>query len=152
MYWDEDITRLDVEEIFDPLCVERSAPVSDEEAAQLEALCRAATPGPLVVDDETEGNGAVVVSLPDGRVITSMSASVEHTEDEDVLRANVQLICKARYELLRLIRDRRQWHRERELLLERIRTLETRLGITDGKDAGGPQSLRDTVPMAVRPK
>ena len=44
--------------IFDPLCVQRSAPLEDEEAALVEALCQAATPGPLVVDDEAPGDGA----------------------------------------------------------------------------------------------
>ncbi|NIP87090.1 MAG: hypothetical protein GTO03_16620, partial [Planctomycetales bacterium] len=54
---------MDQNDIFDPLCIERSAPLCDEEAALVEALCLAASPGPLVVDDQAEGDGAVVVSL-----------------------------------------------------------------------------------------
>jgi len=107
--------------------VERSAPLEDEEAALVEALCRAATPGPLVVDDEVDGDGAIVVTLPDGRMIVSLTASVEQARDEAVTHANAQLICKARYLLLRLLRDRRQWKQDREFLLERIRTLEAAL-------------------------
>jgi len=125
--WREDPEELYHGDIFDPLCVERSAPMEDEEAALVEALCLAATPGPLVVDDDTEGEGAMVVTLPDGRLIVSLTASVEHTEDEGVTHANAQLICKARYLLLRLLRDRKQWKEQREFLLERIRTLETAL-------------------------
>ncbi len=123
--------------IFDPLCIERSSPLDDDEAAMVEALCQAATPGPLVVDDEAEGEGAVVVSLPDGRMIVSLTAAVEQTHDEAASHANAQLICKARYLLLRLLRDRQQWNEQREFLLERIRTLETALGIErEGTDAG----------------
>lgn len=117
-----------VEGPFDPLCIERSKPVNDDEAALVEALCQAATPGPLVVDEQTAGDGAVVVSLPDGRLIVSLTAGVEHTESAEALEANAQLICKARCLLLRLLRDRQQWKEEREFLLERIRTLKAALG------------------------
>ena len=68
--WHEDGNGLDHSDIFDPLCVERSAPMDDREAELTEALCHAATPGPLVVDDEAEGEGAVVASLPDGRALS----------------------------------------------------------------------------------
>ena len=130
--WLDNLDVLGHGDVFDPLCVERSAPMDDEEAALVEALCQAATPGPLVVDDEVEGEGAVVVSLPDGRLIVSLTATVEHTKDEAVSHANAQLICKARYLLLRLLRDRQQWKEQREFLLERIRTLEAVLGIEKG--------------------
>ncbi len=126
---------LDGSGIFDPLCVQRSAPLEDEEAALVEALCQAATPGPLVVDDETPGDGAVVACLPDGRMIVSLSASMEHVQGEAVAHANAELICKARHLLLRLLRDRRQWKEEQEFLLERIRTLEAALG-TDEDSLG----------------
>ncbi len=125
MHWRHDHSdEVDHGDVFDPLCVERSAPMKDEEAAVVEALCLAATPGPLVVDDEVEGEGAVVVSLPDGRLIVSLTAPVEQTDDLEASHANAQLICKARYLLLRLLRDRRRWNKQRELLLDRIRTLE----------------------------
>ncbi|MBN2475834.1 MAG: hypothetical protein JXB62_14575 [Pirellulales bacterium] len=136
--WLEDRDQLYAGDMFDPLCIERSAPMSDEEAAMIEALCQAATPGPLVVDDQLEGEGALVVSLPDGRLIVSLSAPVGQTEAEGVTYANAQLICKARYYLLRLLRDRHQWKEQREFLLQRIRTLETALQRerdgTDGRD------------------
>ncbi len=122
--WHEDSGEL---EVFDPLCIERSAPMDDKEATAVEALCLAATPGPLVTDNEVEGDGAVVVTLPDGQMIVSLTASVEHTEDEGVTRANAELICKARYCLLRLLRDRKQWKTERDELLQKIRELETAL-------------------------
>ncbi len=122
--WEENLER---DDYFDPLCVERSAPMDDGEAELIKALCETATPGPLVVDDDTEGEGAVVVSLPDGRIIISLAASIEHTEDDGVMDANAQLICKSRYALLRLLRDRQQWKHQKEFLENRIRTLETLL-------------------------
>ena len=125
--WHENPDEVDPTIAFDPLCVQRSAPIEDDEAAMVEALCLASTPGPLVVDDEADGDGAVVVSLPDGRLIVSMTAPVEQTDDETVTLANAQLICKARHLLLRLLRDRRQWSQQREFLQERIRTLERSL-------------------------
>ncbi len=111
----------------DPLCVERSAPVDDNEAAAVEALCQAATPGPLVLDDDdnAEGDGAPVVTLPDGRVVVSRTATVESLADPAVIDANAALICKARYYLLRLLRDRQQWQSERQELLARLAELET---------------------------
>ncbi len=126
--WGESRDEVDGGDMFDPLCIQRSAPMNDDEAALAEALCQAATPGPLVVDDEAEGQGAVVVTLPDGRLIVSLTASVEHARDGGAIHANAELICKARFLLLRLLRDREQWKEQREFLLERIRTLETALG------------------------
>jgi len=137
--WREQVDDSGVDGLFDPLCVERSAPIGDEEAALVETLCQAATPGPLVVDEQAAGDGAVVVSLPDGRLIVSLTAGVEHTESGGAIEANAQLICKARYLMLRLLRDRQQWKEEREFLLQRIRTLEAALG--DGQ-AGPPRVPR----------
>jgi len=134
----------DGEDVFDPLCIERSSPIEDQEAELVEALCRAATPGPLVVDDQADGDGAAVVSLPDGRMIVSLAASVDQTRDEAVTDANAELICKARYLLLRLLRDRQQWKEQREFLLQRIRTLEAALNLQEQParredfDAAGP--------------
>ncbi|NIP87091.1 MAG: hypothetical protein GTO03_16625, partial [Planctomycetales bacterium] len=56
-----------------------------------------------------------------------LAAPIGQTHDEAAADANAQLICRARYLLLRLLRDRRQWQRERESLLERIRHLEAAL-------------------------
>ncbi len=111
---------------YDPLCVERSAPVDDDEAAAIEALCHTATPGPLVLDDETDGDGAPMVTLPDGRVVVSRTAAVESLADPAVVDANAELICKARYYLLRLLRDRQRWQAERQELLDRIAELEAK--------------------------
>ena len=135
--WHGDLDEVGTSDVFDPLCIERSAPMDDQEAALVEALCQAATPGPLVVDDEVEGEGAVVVSLPDGRLIVSLTAAVEQTRGETATHANAQLICKARYLLLRLLRDRQQWKEQREFLLERIRTLEAALGMERGASGQG---------------
>jgi len=114
-------------ELFDPMCMHRRSPVTDEEAELLEALCLTAMPGPLAVDDAAEGDNAVVAILPDGRVIVSLSAPVEQTEDPDAVRANAELICKARHMLLRLLRERRGWARQREELLSKVRDLEAAL-------------------------
>ena len=121
----DDIDELDRREIFDPLCIERSRPMSDEESALAETLCQASTPGPLVIDDEADGDGALVVSLPDGRLIVSLTASVEQTESDGAIQANSELICKARHWLLRMLMDREQWAAERETLQHRISELET---------------------------
>jgi len=113
-------------DIFDPLRVERSASISDREAADIEALCQAATAGPLLTDDETEGDGVVVASLPDGRHIVSLTAQ-SPAEHRSAVEANARLICKARYLLLRLLRDRARWRAERRRLCERMRALEATL-------------------------
>jgi hypothetical protein len=104
-------------DISDPLSIERSAPVDDQEATVIETLCLASTPGPLMTDDATEGQGVVVATLPDGRHIVSLSCEVSVTEAETMTEANVQLLCRARHLILRLLRDRRR-------LLDRIRELE----------------------------
>ncbi len=120
---------------FDPLCLERATPMDDEEAALVEAICQAATPGPLVLEDEAEGDSEVVALLPDGRRIVSLTVSTDRSPEEGVGYANVQLICKARHLLLRLLQDRRQWNEQREFLMERIHTLETALR-NDRDEAG----------------
>ena len=145
--WQENTDGLDHTEIFDPLCIERSAPMGDEEADLLEALCRSATPGPLVIDDEAQGEGAVVATLPDGRMIISLTAAVEHTEDPGAIEANAHLFCKSGNLLLRLLRDRRQWLAQRDFLQERIHTLETALRVEEAMGAG--QSMADTVRIAA---
>jgi hypothetical protein len=121
-------------DMFDPLYIERSSPIEDEEAASIESLCQSATPGPLVVDDNVDGEAAPVFALPDGRMIVSLTALVEHTDDEEASRANAQLICKARYLLLRLLRDRRDWAQQRERLNRRIDELEDALGTSPQTD------------------
>ena len=42
--WHEDLDELSDSGVFDPLCVKRSAPMDDEEAALIETLCQGATP------------------------------------------------------------------------------------------------------------
>jgi hypothetical protein len=148
--WHGHLDEIGHSHVFDPLCIERSAPLDDDEAALVEALCQTATPGPLVIDDEVEGEGAVVVCLPDGRMIVSLTAAVEQAHDEAVAHANAQLICKARYLLLRLLRDRQQWKEERELLLDRIRTLEAALGVES--NAGMADSPGGAARAARRPR
>jgi len=124
--WQERGDGLDSSLLFDPLCVERSEPVNDEEAAEIERICLAATPGPMVVDDTADGDGSMVVSLPDGRVIVSLTTHAAHCEDEveAAIEANAKLICRARYFLLRLLRDRERWQRERAELLTKLERLE----------------------------
>jgi len=148
--WYERSEEQDGADFFDPLCIERSPPMNDEEAELVEALCQAATPGPLVVDDEAEGEGAVVVCMPDGRLIVSLTASVDHTEDETATQANAELFCKARFLLLRLLRDRQQWKEQREFLLQRIRTLEAAL--KSEQERVEDQSIKDTVRISPLPR
>jgi hypothetical protein len=125
--WVESLDDWDYSEPFDPLCVERSAPIDDEEAARIEALCRAATPGPMTLDDQAATEGSVVAILPDGRAIATLTPCHGEEDAASTADANAQLICKARYLLLRLLRDRECWKKERERLLERIRSLEEAL-------------------------
>lgn len=108
-------------DISDPLRVERSSAVDDDEAAAIEILCRAATPGPLVTDDMADGQGSLVAMLPDGRNVISLSHESSETDARLTVEANLQLICRARHLLLRLLRDRRQ-------LRERLRELEELVG------------------------
>ncbi len=127
--WQERGDGLDSSLLFDPLCVERSEQVSDEEAAQIEAICQAATPGPMVLDDQAGGEGSMVASLPDGRTIVSLTTHAAYSEAERAaaIEANARLICKARYFLLRLLRDRERWQEERAALLDRLGALEAEL-------------------------
>ena len=108
-------------DISDPLRVERSGPIDDQEAAVIDALCHAATPGPLVTDDMAEGEGTLVASLPDGRSIISLSCEACEQDALQTAEANLQLICRARHLLLRLLRDRQR-------LQERLAELESLLG------------------------
>ena len=127
-------------DIFDPLRVQRSASISEQEAANIEALCQAATAGPLLTDDQTEGDGVVVASLPDGRHIVSLTAQCPG-EHRFAAEADAQLICKARYLLLRMLRDRDRWQAERRRLCERIRALEAALG-AEGQSIDRSRSSR----------
>ena len=104
-------------DISDPLRIERSSPMEDEEAAAIEALCLAATPGPLMADEAADGQGILVASLPDGRHIVSFTSEGCPSDAQCMAEANLQLICRARHLLLRMLRDRR-------LLLERVQELE----------------------------
>ncbi len=124
--WQERGDGLDSSQLFDPLCVQRSEPVGDLEAAEIEAVCQAATPGPMVLDDEADGEGSVVATLPDGRTIVSLTTHAAHSETEvaAAIEANARLICKARYFLLRLLRDRERWQEERARLLDKLGALE----------------------------
>ena len=124
-WWDD---CYDETEVFDPLRVERSRPVEDDEAALFETLCQAASPGPLVVDDQAAGEGVVVATLPDGRHIVSLtSAECSPTTSPRTIAANAQLICEARFLALRLLRDREKWRRREQCLREKIDSLEAEL-------------------------
>lgn len=126
--WNDDRLRFAGEEISssDSLLLDRLAPLGEQEIACIEALCEAAGPGPLVVDDVALGEGVIVATLPDGRHIVSL-APAGSTDDPNWSQANMRLICQSRYFLLRLLNDRRRWQGEREQLLERIESLESDL-------------------------
>lgn len=113
--------------VFDPHLV-RCRPVEDEEAEIIEAICLAATPGPLVTDDRSDGEGALVVTLPDGRHIVSVRPPASRPEDaRSMAAASAQLICEARCLLLRLLRDRQRAKGREECLLDKVREIEALL-------------------------
>ncbi len=122
----ENLDRVDDADPFDPFWIERRA-FTDNEAESIKTLCQSATPGPLVADHETDIDGAIVATMPDGRHIVSLSTPVQRTHDAMAIEANTQLICKARDFLLRLLHDRQHWKQQQEFLEQRIRTLDTAL-------------------------
>ena len=110
---------------FDPLYFVRSRPVEDDHAEIVEAICHATTPGPWVVDDVSEGGGALVATLSDGRnIVSAVPAEGCLAGARSSAAANAQLICEARCLILRLLRDRQQWKRQEERLLQKIQELE----------------------------
>ena len=112
---------------FDPLQVERSRPVDDEEAKQWEIVCQTSSPGPLVIDDQTDGGGVVVAILPDGRRLVSTAPAGSPLDAMCAMEANTELICHARFWLLRLLRDREQGRRREEALRGKVEELQSRL-------------------------
>lgn len=127
MRWWE-IEEMDDCDIYDPLRVERSPKVEDEEAAVFEAICHSASPGPFVIDDRADGEGTVVATLPDGRKIVSLGSTPPSDEDGDIrAEANSRLFCEARCMILRLLRDREHSYERQRDLLDRIAVLERRL-------------------------
>lgn len=124
--WDED--RFEEIEVYDPLEFVRNQPVDDEQAELIEAICQTATPGPLVIDDVSEGGGVLVASLPDGRHIVSLRPVEGSPQDARAAAvANAQLVCEARGLLLRLLHDREAAKNREASLLERIQALEDQL-------------------------
>ena len=126
--WDDDCPRFALEELpcSDSVLLDQLLPLGDKEVACIEALCDAAGPGPLLVDDVAGGDGVVVATLPDGRHIISL-APTGSPDDPSWVQVNARLICHARHYLLRLLSDRRRWQRECEKLLARIESLEAAL-------------------------
>ncbi len=106
----------------------RRRPVDDDEAEIIEAICLATTPGPLVTDDVSDGGGALVATLPDGRNVVSVRPPASSPADAGTMAAaNLQVICEARCWLLRLLEDRQRWRCREEEMLEKIRALEEQL-------------------------
>jgi len=127
-WWDEECIENEDSVMTDPLLVERSKPVTDEEARRFEEICQAATQGPLVVDDKSDGGGTVIAYLPDGRFVVSQSQEVIASPDAvEAARANAELICRARCMVLRLLRDRHEWKRREQGLRKRIEFLEAEM-------------------------
>ncbi len=146
---------LDVEEqddvdVLDPVRVERSRPVEDEEAEAFAAICELASPGPMLIDDVATGEGSPVATLPDGRrIICVCGMEVAPEQACCTIEANARLFCEARHMVLRLLRDRQHWRRREKELLERIASLETQLA-EQGRPAdpgrSGKGSSRPAVP------
>jgi len=125
--------------VFDPLQVERLAPLTDQEADRIDELCQAASPGPLVIDDEAEGDGIVVATLPDGRHLIDMAVGDAPNEHRRHFAANAKLFSRARCYLLRLLRDRQDCQRQRQQLLERIAALESVLDRSVDRQSNPPR-------------
>ncbi len=145
--WDNDF--FSDSAIFDPLRIQRSVPIEDEEAVWVETLCQDATPGPVLIDDDAEGEGVVVATLPDGRHLVSLAMDAP-AGSRRTAEANAQLICRARYLLLRFLRDRLNWQREREVLLDRIKTLEAAMDISDREPDQLQQQDEQRLPSQAR--
>ena len=126
--WDEECLHIGLEdvELFGPRPVDPNGSMRPEELADLEALCEAATCGPLLIDDHMTGEGVVMATLPDGRHIISLTSD-KPSDDPATIRANARLICQARGLLLRLLRDRDRWQVERDKLLAKLDSLESAL-------------------------
>ncbi|NUQ61623.1 MAG: hypothetical protein HUU20_03990 [Pirellulales bacterium] len=117
---------------IDPLQVERSRPVEDEEASQWEMVCQAASPGPLVLDDQADGGGIVVATLPDGRQLVSIAPVGSPLDAMCISEANTELICHARFWLLRLLRDREHARQREEALRHQIEQLQAQVRLVRG--------------------
>jgi len=125
-WWD--IEELDDCDVFDSVRIERKPQVEDCEAAVFEAICLTASPGPYMIDDRADGEGTVVATLPDGRLVVSIGTTQPADDDVQLeADANARLICEARCMILRLLRDREQAYERQRDLLDRINVLETRL-------------------------
>jgi len=112
---------------FDPLQIQRSRPVADDEAAQWEMVCLAASPGPLVADERADGSGVLVVTLPNGQRLVSTAPAGSRLDAMCAAEANAELICYARLWLLRLLRDREHSRRRERMRLERIEQLQAQI-------------------------
>jgi len=53
-------------------------------------------------------------------MVVSLTAPIEKGADGEATEANIELLSKARYWLLCLLRDRSRWQAEREELLDRL--------------------------------
>jgi len=127
-WWDEECIDDEDSVITDPLLIERSKPVTDEEARDFEEMAQASTPGPLVVDDKSEGGDTVIASLPHGHSVVSQGEKVVTPADAvAAAKANAELICRARCIILRLLRDRRHAKRREQALRQRIEFLESEI-------------------------
>jgi hypothetical protein len=135
---------------FDPLQVERSRPVDDEEASQWEMVCQAASPGPLVIDDQADGGGVVVATLPDGRRLISRTPAGSPLDAMCLAEANTELICHARFWLLRLLRDREHGKRRERQLQQEVEELQARLRLLE--EAAGEQELAPLGDGPLRPR
>lgn len=112
-----------LEDSFDAAHVDSVVPLDDREARRIEYVCRAATPGPLVVEADGWSGGTLVATLPDGRQIVSMT-SASGGGGQDELDANARLICRGRQLLLRLLNERKRWQAEQAVLRAKLKSLE----------------------------
>lgn len=116
-------------DVADPLRDERIEPLEDDEAARLEELCQAAVPGRVVIDDRSDGTGFVLATLPDGRHIVHQGPALGDAEEiQAASEATIELMCRARCMVRRMLHDRRARIEQEERLREKLRDLETELG------------------------
>ncbi len=114
--------------LFDPLQIQRSRPVTDDEAAQWEAVCLAASPGPLLCDDRADGGGTLVVILPNGQRLVSTALPISTMDAMCIAEANAELMCHARLWMLRMLRDREHSRRREQMLERRVEELQAQFG------------------------
>ncbi len=97
--------------------------LTSEQIERIRQLLQRAS-GSLVLDDQTDGDGAVVATLSNGRHLVTLSVPLGTRIDPATEEANAELFCHARYIIARLLRDREALLEENARLRQRLTELE----------------------------